>query len=40
LEQQVLDPRAAGKTTSEIMSDGYFPDLTEADIRACIAYVG
>jgi len=35
---QVLDLLAAGKTPSEIMSRDYFPDLIEADIRACIAY--
>ena len=35
---QVLDLLAAGKTPSEIMSDDYFPALTEVDIRACIAY--
>lgn len=35
---QVLDLLAAGKTPSEIMSEDYYPDLTEADIRACIAY--
>lgn len=35
---QVLDLLAAGKTPSEITSEDYYPDLTEADIRACIAY--
>ena len=35
---QVLDLLAAGKTTAEITSDDYFPDLTEDDVRACIAY--
>jgi len=35
---QVLDLLAAGKTPSEIMSDDYYPELTEVDIRACIAY--
>jgi uncharacterized protein (DUF433 family) len=34
---QVLDLLAAGKTPSEIISEEYYPDLTEADIRACIA---
>jgi uncharacterized protein (DUF433 family) len=35
---QVLDLLAGGKTVSEIISDDYFPDLTERDVRACIAY--
>lgn len=35
---QVLDLLAAGKTPAEIISDDYFPDLTEADVRACIAF--
>lgn len=35
---QILDLLAAGKTISEITSDDYFPDLTEADVRACLAY--
>jgi uncharacterized protein (DUF433 family) len=35
---QVLDLLAAGKTIAEITSEDYFPDITEADIRACIAY--
>jgi len=35
---QVLDLLAAGKTPSEITSKDYYPDLTENDIRACIAY--
>lgn len=35
---QVLDLLAAGKTSYEITSEDYFPDLTEADVRACIAY--
>jgi uncharacterized protein (DUF433 family) len=35
---QVLDLLAAGKSTAEITSAEYYPDLTEADIRACIAY--
>jgi uncharacterized protein (DUF433 family) len=34
----VLDLLAAGKTYAEIISEDYFPDLTEADIRACLAY--
>jgi uncharacterized protein (DUF433 family) len=32
----VLDYMAAGMTQEEILSD--FPDLTEADIRACLAF--
>lgn len=32
----VLDFLAAGMTTEEILKD--YPDLEEADIRACIAY--
>lgn len=35
---QILDLLAAGKTPAEIVSDDYYPDLTEADVRACIAY--
>jgi uncharacterized protein (DUF433 family) len=35
---QILDLLAAGKTTSEITSDDYFPDLTAEDVLACIAY--
>ncbi|MBZ0275161.1 MAG: DUF433 domain-containing protein [Anaerolineae bacterium] len=35
---QVLDLLAAGKTPAEIISPDYYPDLTEADVRACIAY--
>lgn len=35
---QVLDLLAAGKTTPEITSEDYFPDLTEQDVRACILY--
>jgi uncharacterized protein (DUF433 family) len=32
----VLDYLAAGMTHEEILTD--FPDLTETDIRACLAY--
>lgn len=32
----VLDYLAAGMTKDEILAD--FPDLTESDIRACLAY--
>jgi uncharacterized protein (DUF433 family) len=35
---QVLDLLAVGITPSEIMSDDYFPALTGANLRACIAY--
>ena len=35
---QVLDLLAAGKTPAEIISEDYYPDLTEADVRACVAY--
>jgi uncharacterized protein (DUF433 family) len=34
----ILDLLAAGKTPAEITSNEYYPDLTEADVRACIAY--
>jgi uncharacterized protein (DUF433 family) len=32
----VLDHLAAGMTQEQILGD--FPDLTESDIRACLAY--
>ena len=32
----VLDYLASGMTESEILAD--FPDLTQADIRACLAF--
>jgi uncharacterized protein (DUF433 family) len=35
---QVLDLLAAGKSIADILSDDYFSMLTEADVRACIAY--
>lgn len=35
---QVVNLLAVGTTPFENMSD-YYPDLTEADIRACIAYL-
>ena len=38
LVTQILDLLAAGKTNSDIISEEYFPDLAEADVRACIAY--
>lgn len=38
LVTQVLDHLAAGKSIREITSEDYFPDLSEADVRACIAY--
>ncbi len=34
--KDVLDMLAAGATEEEILKD--FPDLEQADIRACIAY--
>jgi len=34
----VLDYMAAGMTQEEILAD--FPDLTETDIRACLAFAG
>ncbi len=34
---QVLDLIGAGKSFGEITS-AYFPDLTEADIRACLEF--
>jgi uncharacterized protein (DUF433 family) len=34
----ILDMLAAGKTVAEITSEDYYPDITEADVRACIAY--
>ena len=34
---QVLDLVGAGKSFREIIAD-YFPDLTEDDIRACLAF--
>jgi len=38
LVTQVLDMLAAGKSPAEIISEDYYPDLTEADVRACVAY--
>ncbi len=35
---QVLDLLAAGKAPAEIISEDYFPDLTDEDVRACILY--
>jgi uncharacterized protein (DUF433 family) len=34
--QDVLEYLASGMTTAEILAD--FPDLTEEDIRACLAF--
>lgn len=34
----VLDLLAAGKSVAEIISDDYYPDLTQEDVLACIAY--
>jgi uncharacterized protein (DUF433 family) len=38
LVHQVLDLLAAGKTVADVLSDDYYPDLTEADVLACVAY--
>jgi uncharacterized protein (DUF433 family) len=35
---QILDMLAAGMSLSKIISDDYFPDLTEEDVLACVAY--
>jgi uncharacterized protein (DUF433 family) len=35
---QVLDLLAAGKTPQEIASADYYPELTDTDVRACLAY--
>jgi len=35
---QILDLLAAGKTPAQITSSDYFPDLSEDDVRACIAW--
>lgn len=35
--QDILEYLASGMTPAEILAD--FPDLTEQDIRACMAYV-
>jgi uncharacterized protein (DUF433 family) len=34
--QDVLEYLAGGRTTEEVLAD--FPELTETDIRACLAY--
>jgi uncharacterized protein (DUF433 family) len=36
--EQVLDLLAAGIPTAQITSEAYFPDLTQADVLACIAF--
>lgn len=38
LVYQVLDLLAAGKSIAEITSDDYYPDISEADVFACVAY--
>ena len=38
LVTQILDMLAAGKTPTEIVSEDYYPDLIESDVRSCIAY--
>lgn len=35
---QVLALLAAGKTTAEITSEDYYPDITAEDVLACLAY--
>jgi uncharacterized protein (DUF433 family) len=34
----VIDLLAAGKSIAEIISDDYYPDLTQEDVLACMAY--
>lgn len=34
----ILDLLAGGKTPGEIISEDYYPELSESDIRACLAY--
>jgi uncharacterized protein (DUF433 family) len=34
----VLDLLATGKSVADIISDDYYPDLTQEDVLACIAY--
>jgi uncharacterized protein (DUF433 family) len=38
LVHHVLGLLAAGKSIAEITSDDYYPDLTEADVLACLTY--
>jgi uncharacterized protein (DUF433 family) len=33
---QILELLAAGKSIAEITSDDYYPDLTAADVLACV----
>lgn len=35
---QILDLLAVGKTIADITSEDYYPDLTAADVLACVAY--
>ena len=35
---QILDLLAVGKTIQDILSDDYFPQLSQDDILACIHY--
>jgi uncharacterized protein (DUF433 family) len=35
---QVLDLLAGGKTIAEIAGEDYFPDITEADVLACVSF--
>ena len=38
LVHTVLQLLAAGKSIAEITSDDYYPDITPADVLACIDY--
>jgi uncharacterized protein (DUF433 family) len=38
LVHHILGLLAAGKAIAEIISEDYYPDLTEADVLACLAY--
>lgn len=35
---QILDLLAAGRTIEEITSEDYYPEVTAADVLACVAY--
>jgi len=36
--EQVLDLLAAGISIAEIISEEYFPDLSQEDVLACVAF--
>lgn len=38
LVHQVLDLLAAGRSIEDIISENYFPDLTQEDVLACLKY--